>query len=205
MIFKMISLLSNWCYLKSTHPLCIILVKSTTEGEGTSCGSVQWDSLHIQIPPTGYVGLILCSTAMATASWGYIWMYSDPTVTGAMAHAIAAGFPCSTLKDTSTGSNHRATALYETNVASQEESGCVLKIHTAPLKGFFFPKSSTVGVWIKIGIALLFDGIAYRTLPCDTLTPSVVYLMKMLHLECVEFKYSCLARFQMEYIAEYCA
>ena len=25
--------------------------------------------VHIQIPPTGYVGLILCSTTVATASW----------------------------------------------------------------------------------------------------------------------------------------
>ena len=38
-------------------------------------------NLHIQIPPTGYVGLILRSTAVATASRstveGSIWRYCD--------------------------------------------------------------------------------------------------------------------------------
>ena len=39
-------------------------------------------------------------------------------------HAVAEEYPHSTLKGTPTGSS--GTALYETSVAGQEESGCVL-------------------------------------------------------------------------------
>ena len=53
-------------------------------------------------------------------------MYSDATVTGATAHPVAAESPHRTLKGTVSCSNHSGTALYETHVAGQEESGCVL-------------------------------------------------------------------------------
>ena len=46
----------------TTH--CIVLVKSTT---GYTC-HVHNFHIHIQIPPTGYVSLILRNTVVATAS-----------------------------------------------------------------------------------------------------------------------------------------
>ena len=70
-------------------------------------------NMHIQIPQTSYVGLrVLCG-------------YSDTTVTGATAHQIAAEYPHST----PTCSSHNGTALYETLIVGQEESGCVISIH----------------------------------------------------------------------------
>ena len=57
--------------------------------------------LHIQIPPTGYVGVILRTTA-ATAS--------RSTVDGTRrVHAVTAVYPQSTLNSTPTYSNHGGT------------------------------------------------------------------------------------------------
>ena len=67
-------------------------------------------------------------TAVATASKSTFEgtkAYSDATVTGATAHPVAAEYTYSTRNSTSTCSNHIGTALYETHVAGQEESGCV--------------------------------------------------------------------------------
>ena len=52
LIFKWDNLLNNnWC-LKSTHPLCYMVVKSTAEGVGISCGNVHWANLFdINTPP----------------------------------------------------------------------------------------------------------------------------------------------------------
>ena len=41
-------------------------------------------------------------------------------------HAVTAAYPQSTLNSTLTGSSLSSTASYETYVAGQEESGCVL-------------------------------------------------------------------------------
>ena len=43
--------------------------------------------MHIQIPPTGYVGLILRST---DAGWSTMRGYADPTGAEATAHAACA-------------------------------------------------------------------------------------------------------------------
>ena len=81
--------------------------------------------LHVQILPADYIGLILCSTAVATASWRVLSGYSDATVTKATVHAVAAEYPHSILNGTLTGSSNSCTVLYETHISSQEESGCV--------------------------------------------------------------------------------
>ena len=79
--------------------------------------------IHIQVPPTGYVGLILCSTTVATQVAVLLRVlcgYSDATVTkgwAATAHAVAAEYPHSTLNGTVTCSSHSSTAYYETYVA----------------------------------------------------------------------------------------
>ena len=57
-----------------------------------------WWELHVQIPPTGYVGLILSSIVVATTS-GSIFTSSMRDSDGAMPGA-AAEYPHSTLKDT---------------------------------------------------------------------------------------------------------
>ena len=62
-------------------------------------------------PLTGYTSLIIRSTA---------------TVTGDTVHTAAADYSHSTLKGTSTCSSYICIALYETYVACQEESGCVV-------------------------------------------------------------------------------
>ena len=58
----------------------------------------------------------------------YLWGYAAATVTGATMHGVAAVYPQSTLKGTPACSSHSGTVLYETYLASQEESGCVLKM-----------------------------------------------------------------------------
>ena len=75
--------------------------------------------------PTSYVGLILCSTAVTIASWR---TFDGATVIGATTHAVAAKYPHSTLHSILTCSSLSGTALYETHVAGQEESGCVLSL-----------------------------------------------------------------------------
>ena len=55
----------------------------------------------------------------------YLWGYSDATVIGANAHAVAVEYPHSSFNGTPTHSSHTGTVLYETYVAGQEESGCV--------------------------------------------------------------------------------
>ena len=68
---------------------------------------------------TGFIGLILRSNTVATASYstfqGTLMPGSDAIVTGAE-------YP----KWYSTCSSNSGTSLYETNIAGQEESGCVL-------------------------------------------------------------------------------
>ena len=87
--------------------------------------------IHIQTPPTGYVGPILHSIAVATASWNIfevtmrVLLYA--TVTGDTAHAVAAKYPPSTQNDTPTCSGYSSAALYETHVANQDEFGRVHK------------------------------------------------------------------------------
>ena len=103
-----------WSRMAAVHPCGLVLVY-----------------LHIQIPPTSYVGLILCSTLwllQVTVPLKVQWGYSDATVTKgweATAHAVAAEYPHSTLKGTPTCSSHSGTLSYETHAASQEEFGFV--------------------------------------------------------------------------------
>ena len=76
--------------------------------------------LHIQIPLTGHVGLILCSMLwllQVAVPLTALWRYSYATVTGATAHG--------TLNSTLSSSSHCGTVLYVTYVAGQEESRCV--------------------------------------------------------------------------------
>ena len=88
--------------------------------------------IHIQISLIGYVGPMLRSTAVATASFRVPlrvqWGYSDATVTLAAVHPVAAEYPHSTLNGILTCSSHIGTALYKTHVAGQKESGCVYAI-----------------------------------------------------------------------------
>ena len=59
----------------------------------------------------------------------YLWGYSVATVTGAKVHAVAAEYLlCTliTLKGTPICSSHIGSAWYETCVAGQGESGCVV-------------------------------------------------------------------------------
>ena len=72
------------------------------------------EKLYIQIPHTGYVNLMLCSTAVTTANLNTVWQKLLHT----------AVYPRSTLNDTLVCSTHIGTVLYETQVAGQEESGC---------------------------------------------------------------------------------
>ena len=51
-------------------------------------------------------------------------LYSVATVTGATIHTEAAVYPQGTLNGTPICSSHSGTALYETYLAGQEESGC---------------------------------------------------------------------------------
>ena len=71
--------------------------------------------LHIQIPPTGEVGLIWHSTVEATVSWSTIegtlrvrcsYFYKSTM------HAVAAAYPQSTLNGTPTDSSLNGTASY---------------------------------------------------------------------------------------------
>ena len=66
---------------------------------------------------------------MTTACWRTFEGYSDTTMTGDTVHAVAAEYPHSALEGTQTCSSHSGTELYDTYVASQEESGCVLCDH----------------------------------------------------------------------------
>ena len=58
--------------------------------------------LHIEIPATSYVCLILQGTAVATGSWEYLWGYFVTTVTEATMHAKATEHPHGILKGTAT-------------------------------------------------------------------------------------------------------
>ena len=94
--------------------------------------------IHIQIPQTGYIGLIQCSTIEGTASWntveGTLRVATVPDVPS-MQLLQHRTYPQSTLNGTPTAGAFSGTASYETNihVAGQEESGCVhwvyLSIH----------------------------------------------------------------------------
>ena len=77
--------------------------------------------VHIQIPPTSYVGLKQHSTAVTTVE-DTMRVLSMVDLTRATVHAVAAEYLRSTLSGTSTCSSHSSTALYETYVAGQEES-----------------------------------------------------------------------------------
>ena len=66
------------------------------------------------------------------------------TVTWATLHAVAAEYLQSTLKGTPTWSSHSSTALYETYVASQEDSGCVFWMQD------LLPNlNMTIKIWIR--------------------------------------------------------
>ena len=81
--------------------------------------------LHVQIPLTGYVGLILRSTTVATyvrIPLRVLWHYSDRDYT---AHPGAVADHHSTHNGTPTCSSYISTALYETHVTGLEDSGGV--------------------------------------------------------------------------------
>ena len=87
--------------------------------------------IHIKIPPTGHVGLILRSTAVATVSRGTIEdtiRVPDATVTGgweATTYAGAAEYPHSTLNGTVTYSSHSSKCVIWEPHSRLEESECV--------------------------------------------------------------------------------
>ena len=84
--------------------------------------------IHIQIPPTGNVSLMLRSIAVVVPLW-VLWKYYDATVTGVTAHPVAAEYLHSTLKDTHVAGH-----------SGQKESRCV----NIPKHGSVFPKFSSV-------------------------------------------------------------
>ena len=60
--------------------------------------------VYVQIPATGYIGHILCSTTVATLSWStfedtmtLLWQKAEKLLT---VHAVAAEYPHSTLNGT---------------------------------------------------------------------------------------------------------
>ena len=115
-------------HFKSIHSLWNISCVEWLHLKFTPLCTTFWFNLHIQIPPTGYIGLIWRSIAVATAGvvpLRVLWGYSDTSVTEA-AYPVAADpeYPHSTLNSTAIFSSHIGTALYETHVAGQEESGC---------------------------------------------------------------------------------
>ena len=69
--------------------------------------------LEIQIASTGYVGLVLCSTVVATASWSTSegTMRFNATVTEATAHPVAAEYPNITLNGTQTCNSYSTVVL----------------------------------------------------------------------------------------------
>ena len=87
--------------------------------------------IHIQIPPDRLckVGLILRSTTVVNASRSTVEgpvRYSAASGCAVALVTVASEYHHSTLKGTHTCSNHSGTASYETYIASQGESGCVV-------------------------------------------------------------------------------
>ena len=122
-------LLNFWCTVSHTMYHCTIVIHNNyCEVNVAKLGPVEDHKLHIQIPPTGYVGLLWCNTSEATASWSTVEgtlkvrcsCYDRRTV-----RAVAAAYH-STLNGTQTCSNPSGTASYETYVVGQKESGCAL-------------------------------------------------------------------------------
>ena len=60
--------------------------------------------------------------------------YFKGTMMGATVHAEATEYPHSTFKGTPTYSSHSGAALYETFLASWEESGCAYDIGTCKMQ-----------------------------------------------------------------------
>ena len=89
--------------------------------------SDQLRGFHITQYRCGYCQLIV-------PLW-VLWGYADVTVIEATAHAVAVEYSHSTLNSTLTCSSYIGTLLYETQVASQEESDCVGR---SSYIGFFF-------------------------------------------------------------------
>ena len=59
---------------------------------------IKKENPHIQIPLTGYVGLVLHSTAVTTATLQraplmVVWRYTDSTMTETIMHKVAAEYP----------------------------------------------------------------------------------------------------------------
>ena len=61
-----------------------------------------------------------------TFNLGVVWQYSDATVTKATALAIAAEYSHGPLNSNPTCISYNGFMLYETQITSQEESGCAL-------------------------------------------------------------------------------
>ena len=76
-----------------------------------SSNSLRLNGINIRLPPTGYIGLILRSTAVAILQVGVplrvLWRYSDATVIGATVHAVATDYSHGYLNGTTTCSSHR--------------------------------------------------------------------------------------------------
>ena len=83
-------------------------------------------SVHIQIPLTSYIGLIYCTTAVATASWsscdGTLQLFQQELLHNAV---TAAGYPQRTFKGAPTCSSHSSTEVLWDLHNQLEESGCV--------------------------------------------------------------------------------
>ena len=85
--------------------------------------------IQIQIPPTGYLGLIWCSTAEATLvyRWGYFEGMLQLLHARYSCHS-SCSIPSKYPRDSSPTCSRSlsSTASFKTYIASQEESGCVL-------------------------------------------------------------------------------
>ena len=83
---------------------------------------------HLQIPPDRLLRSHITQYRYGYCKLEYLWGYYECTLRllwQTTAHPVAVEYPHSTLNGTPTCSSHIGTALNKTQVADQEESGCV--------------------------------------------------------------------------------
>ena len=99
--------------------MCIVHTECMNTGQGAFhlCGKC----IHLQIPLTSYIGLILCSAAVANASLNIFEGTAKVLLCScdrATVHAVTAEYPYSTLNVTKTCSGQSSTMLLEMYVAT---------------------------------------------------------------------------------------
>ena len=119
-------------YVTPAHfgQLWIILDGHFVKNEGCSNFTNVAKAL-IQILPTGDVGFIRCSVTEAFVSYstvGGTFKVCCENYVSSIMHAVTAAYPQSISKSTPACSSLRGTVSYETYVANQEESGCVVHV-----------------------------------------------------------------------------